>query len=295
MYIQLFGQRVQHTEKNGNIFEWFNKGSIVKILIIGGGNMGLTYAQSFLRTQNASKEDMMVLEKSPERAKMLASRDLGTVYGEPGDCLEQADLIVLAVKPQDTRGLFVSIRPMVHPQQVFLSVMAGISIGRIQESLGVTKVIRAMPNLPAQIGKGMTAFTSSEEVTRIELVTVQNLLNTTGKTVYVASEELIDAATAISGSGPAYVFYFMDSLMQAAREMGFSPAEAELLVGQTFLGATELYNQAGDTCEDWIRRVSSRGGTTEAAMLYFKAIDLRKGILSGVHSARDRAKVLGNS
>ena len=165
--------------------------------------MGLTYAQSFLRSHITSKEDMMILEKSPEKAAELAKRDIGTVYGRAEDCIRQSDLVILAVKPQDSATLLRQLQPLIDPQQVFLSIMAGVKIETIAAALKAAKVIRAMPNLPAQIGMGMTAFTSSAEVTRIELVMVQNLLNTTGKTVYVAEESAIDAATAISGSGPA--------------------------------------------------------------------------------------------
>jgi pyrroline-5-carboxylate reductase len=265
----------------------------MKILIIGGGNMGLTYAQSFLRAQIASKEHMMILEKSPERAEELAKKDIGTVYGNPEDCLVGADLIILAVKPQDTSALFSILRPLVHPQQVFLSIMAGVKIATICEALGVSKVIRAMPNLPAQIGDGMTAFTSSDEVTRIELVMVQNLLNTTGKAVYVEKEAFIDASTAISGSGPAYVWFFMDAMMDAARQMGFSNSEAELLVSQTFLGAVELYQATNFSCEEWIQRVASRGGTTEAALKSFSQSNLRQDIIDGAFAALHRAEELG--
>jgi len=265
----------------------------MKILIIGGGNMGLTYARSFLRSHITSRENMMILEKSPEKAGELATLEVGTVYGQPEQCLPAADLIILAVKPQDSPALFDSLRSHLAGQQVFLSIMAGVKIATIRDALGIRKVIRAMPNLPAQIGMGMTVFTSSEEVTRIELVTVQNLLNTTGKTVYVEDERLIDAATAISGSGPAYVWYFMDALIQAARDMGFKESEAELLVSQTFLGAIELYNATNFSCDEWIKRVSSRGGTTEAAMASFRNTKVHRDIVAGALAALERAVELG--
>jgi pyrroline-5-carboxylate reductase len=265
----------------------------MKILIIGGGNMGLTYAQSFLRSQIASKEDIMILEKSPERAEELAKKEIGAVYGSPEECLERADLVILAVKPQDSGSLFQLLAPLVHPQQVFLSIMAGVKIASIAEALKVNKIIRAMPNLPAQIGRGMTAFTSSDEVTRIELVTVQNLLNTTGKTVYVEQESAIDASTAISGSGPAYVWFFMNSMMKAARELGFSNSESELLVSQTFMGAVELYLATNLSCDEWIQRVASRGGTTEAALKSFQDTQLQEDIIAGARAAFVRAEELG--
>jgi pyrroline-5-carboxylate reductase len=265
----------------------------MQILIIGGGNMGSTYAQAFVRNQVTSKKNMMILEKSPEKAAELSTKDIGTIFGKPDDCLPQADLVILAVKPQDTAQLFAYIKPFVSAQQVFLSIMAGVQISTIVESLGVTKVIRAMPNLPAQIGMGMTAFTATDETTRLELVMVQNLLNTTGKTIYVENERAIDATTAISGSGPAYVYYFMNSMVKAAREMGFSNSEAELLVNQTFSGALDLYSKSDLSCEEWISRVASRGGTTEAALNTFVKNNLEKDIIEGANAAFARAIELG--
>jgi pyrroline-5-carboxylate reductase len=280
-------------KKNYNFFYLYSKPIDMKILIIGGGNMGLTYAQAFVRSQITTKADMMLLEKSPERAALLAQKDVGAIYSDPEDCIRMADLVILAVKPQDAQELFTRIRASIDPQQVFLSIMAGVTIEAIRAGLGAHKVIRAMPNLPAQIGQGMTAFTSSEEVTRIELVMVQNLLNTAGKTLYVEREAAIDAATAVSGSGPAYIFYFMDAMMQAARSMGFSPSESELLVTQTFQGAVELYLASNLSCQDWIQRVASRGGTTEAALAKFGELGLNQGIAHGLDAALRRAEELG--
>lgn len=256
--------------------------------------MGLTYAQSFTRSHIADKHNLMLLVKTPDKAKALASRDIGLVYNHPSECLPFADLVILAVKPQDAPSLFNALRPYTAPQQVYLSIMAGVTTGSICQGIGVSKVIRAMPNLPAQIGMGMTAFTSTEDVTRIELVMVQNLLNTTGKTIYVEEEKLINAATAISGSGPAYVFFFMKALMSAALEMGFSESEAELLVSQTFSGTTDLYNKANYTCEEWIQKVASRGGTTEAALRIYEQTTLYDDIINGARAALQRAVELGN-
>jgi len=265
----------------------------MKILIIGGGNMGLTYAKSFLRSHITSEQDMMILEKSPEKAEQLAQLNIGTVYGDPAECLTQADLIILAVKPQDAPDLFRLLKPLVEEQQVYLSIMAGVTMATISAGLGAQKIIRSMPNLAAQIGMGMTAYTASEAVTRIELVMVQNLLNTTGKTIYVEDEQAIDATTAISGSGPAYVFYFMDALMQAARGMGFNASAAELLVSQTFRGAVELYSKSDFSCQEWIAKVSSRGGTTEAAMHTYEEKLVHEDIIAGAQAALRRAVELG--
>jgi pyrroline-5-carboxylate reductase len=265
----------------------------MNILIIGGGNMGLTYAQAFVRSHVTTRENLMILEHLEEKAKQLRQLDLGTVYLDSKKCINKADIIILAVKPQDSASLFEQIRKNADAGQVYLSIMAGVTIKAIQEQLGVKKVIRAMPNLPAQIGQGMTAFTATDDVTRLELAMVQNLLATTGKAVYVEKESMIDATTAISGSGPAYVYYFMDAMMQAARQMGFSDSEAEMLVVQTFTGALDLYNKTDLSCEDWIKRVSSKGGTTEAALNSFKINTLHQDIIDGAMAALNRAIELG--
>lgn len=256
--------------------------------------MGLTYAQSFVRSHITSKQNMMILVRSEDKAAALSAKDIGSVFFRPEDCIQSADLIILAVKPQDSAVLFESIRSLISPNQVILSIMAGVRIASIEKALQATKVIRAMPNLPAQIGAGMTAFTATDEVTRLELVMIQNLLNTTGKTIYVSGEQMIDAATAISGSGPAYVYYFMDAMMQGAQQMGFSQSEAELLVQQTFSGALSLFSNADLNCEEWIKKVASKGGTTEAALYSFKANTLHQDIIDGTFAALHRATELGN-
>lgn len=267
----------------------------MKILILGGGNMGLTYAQSFLRSHIVTAENLMVLCRTAEAAAALGATHEGCFLADPRACVPVADLAILAVKPQDAPQLFEQIRGLAVPGQVWLSIMAGVRMGTVAQALGVRKVARAMPNLPAQIGAGVTAFTATEDVTRIELVMVQNLLSTTGKTLYVEREELLDAATAISGSGPAYVYFFMNAMIEAAQRMGFSPSEAELLVAQTFTGAVDLYNKADLSCEQWIGKVASKGGTTEAALRVFERMHLHDGINAGLNAAWQRAEELGHS
>jgi pyrroline-5-carboxylate reductase len=257
--------------------------------------MGQTYARSLLRAHLVSPKDLMILERQESKAAALRDQSLGTVYTAAEHCLPVADLVILAVKPQDSSALFRTLRPAADPQQVYLSIMAGVTIASIRQGMGVEKIIRAMPNLPAQIGLGMTTYTASDAVTRIELVLVQNLLNTTGKAIYVDDEYHIDATTAISGSGPAYVLYFMEAMIEAATEMGFNESQAELLVAQTFRGAVELQMKNDLSCRDWIERVSSKGGTTEAAMNTFRATSVFEDIKSGARAALDRAVALGRA
>ncbi len=266
----------------------------MKILIIGGGNMGRTYADSFLSNHAVKKEDLFILEHSEEKVKQFQSFGFQNVFFEVGDYISEMKIIILAVKPQDSQDLFERIKPFMHANQVVISIMAGITIKTIAQNLAVThKIIRAMPNLPTQIGMGMTGFTSSDSVGKQELLQIHNLLNTTGKSLYFEDEHKLDAVTAISGSGPAFVFYFMDAMIESAMEMGFTQSEAELLVEQTFLGAVHLEKKSDLTCQEWIARVASRGGTTEAALKSFEKDSIKNNIKIGLEKALVRAQELG--
>ncbi|MEL6133239.1 MAG: pyrroline-5-carboxylate reductase [Bacteroidota bacterium] len=265
----------------------------MNILIIGGGNMGRTFARAFVNAHVVSRDHLHILERpKEERIRDLSQLDFAHIQTDPA-IAKQADLVILAVKPQDAAALFDQIKSFVDPGQVILSVMAGVTMDTIQEALGSPKIVRAMPNLPSQIGGGMTAFTATDAVSRLEIGTIQNLLATTGKTLYVEAEEKIDAVTAISGSGPAYVYFFMNALIQAARDMGFSEGDANLLVQQTFSGALSLFRQNSLSCEEWIQKVASKGGTTEAALRAFGQSQLREAIATGAQAALIRAQELG--
>jgi pyrroline-5-carboxylate reductase len=264
----------------------------MQILIIGGGNMGKTYAQSFLNAKVASREQIHILDKDRLKVDLVNNFNLGIPYSEPGDYIRNMDLVILAVKPQDTVELFGQLRPFMKPDHLVITIMAGIPMAEIATGLGVEKIVRAMPNLPAQMGMGMTVFTASDKVPMADLTLVKILLDTTGLSFSVEKEDMLNAATAISGSGPAYVFYFLDCLIQSGIEMGFSPIEARMLAEQTFLGSTQLFKDHALTCHQWIERVASRGGTTEAALEVFDKHTVAAGIKAGLHRALERAREL---
>lgn len=255
--------------------------------------MGATFAKSFIRSHSADSKKVMILEILSEKIEALKKAKIGQVFSEPKECVPLADIIILAVKPQSAGALFAQMKDFVDKQQVIVSIMAGVQISTIREGLGATKIIRAMPNLPAQIGQGMTVYTSTDDVTRIELVMVQNLLNTTGKAIFVSKEAKIDAGTAISGSGPAYVFYFINALKEAAQKMGFSESASQLLVTQTFKGTVSLFEQSERDCKEWIDMVASKGGTTEAALKSFGSNHVHELIMQGAEAALARAIELG--
>lgn len=265
----------------------------MKVLIAGVGNMGKTYAKSLLVSHFTKPADLFLLEKQPTDDDGFKSIPGSNRLTAASEAIRQIDILILAVKPQDFPLLAGEIKPYLHEGQMVLSIMAGIRMQAISEALGVTKVVRSMPNLPAQIGMGMTVFTCLPALDKKELFIIQNLLNTTGKSVYVEDENRIDAATAISGSGPAYVYYFMESMIQAAIKMGFTQNEAELMVNQTLMGAVNLHNRYDLTCGEWIKRVASKGGTTEAALSVFNKNELSAKIEEGLFSALNRARELG--
>lgn len=265
----------------------------MKVLVIGAGNMGLAYAKALVKSDFLSKTNLMVSDTDPKKTQELEKISRFDVYTNLKDCLPNADIIFIAVKPYHTEELFKELKPMMKKDQVIVSLMAGVTIQSIQNGLGIRKVVRAMPNLPAQVGKGLTSFTTSEEVSRLETSTVQQLLNTTGKSVHLDTEKDIDASTGISGSGPAYVFYFMQSMMEAAKKMGFSDYDSKVLVSQTFEGAVELFNRSDLTPTKWMDKVASKGGTTRAALDSMEDNNVKELIEEAAYAAFNRAIELG--
>ncbi len=255
--------------------------------------MGRTFASSFLTAHILRPADLTVLERSVQALEYLRGLNIENLHTRPADYIQEQNLIVLAVKPQDSDELFPTLKPFLSTKHIILSIMAGVQIDTLESKLGIKKIIRAMPNLPAQIGMGMTAFTANEEVSRKELIEVQNLLSTTGKAIYFEQEKMLDAATAVSGSGPAYVFYFMSAMMKAATKLGFNESQAELLVWQTFSGSIDLQNKNSLTCDEWISKVASRGGTTEAAMKIFAEHGTDEIIGKALDAAFQRSLELG--
>ncbi len=265
----------------------------MRILIIGFGNMGQTYANSFTSSGFVSPANILVLNRSEVEKKKRFSIEKINFFNNPSKPIFDVDIIILAVKPQDFSALANTINQFITNEHIVLSVMAGISLQTIQDKLGVNKVVRSMPNIPTQIGQGMTVFCASSDIDRKDLFIIQNLINTTGKSIYVDKEEMINAATAVSGSGPAYVYFFMNAMVESAMELGFSASEAEFLVGQTFTGAVQLQYRSKESHQQWIDKVSSKGGTTEAALKIFNKFSLKNKINEAMIAANDKAEELG--
>ncbi|PIB32849.1 pyrroline-5-carboxylate reductase [Gaetbulibacter sp. 5U11] len=265
----------------------------MKVLVIGAGNMGLTYSEGMINSSLLNKHKLRIFDTDPKKIETLRQEPKFNVYTSLKDCLPQADIIFLAVKPYHCDDLFTEMKRMVNKEQIFVSLMAGITINSIQKGLGIKKVIRTMPNLPAKVGKGVTSYTGDASVSKVELLMIRHLLDTTGTSIEVSNENFIDASTGISGSGPAYVFYFMQSMLEAALKMGFSDYDSKVLVSNTFEGAIELFSQNDISPEKWIDKVASKGGTTQAAIDSMEDNNVKQLIQDAAYAAFDRAVELG--
>ncbi|WP_047551073.1 pyrroline-5-carboxylate reductase [Psychroserpens sp. Hel_I_66] len=265
----------------------------MKVLVIGAGNMGLTYAEGMSSSPLLSKHKLRIYDTDPKKIETLRKDGRFDVYDNLEDCLPKSHIVFIAVKPYHSASLFEQMKPMLSDHQIMVSLMAGVTIDTIKEQLEAKKVIRTMPNLPAQVGKGVTSYTESGEVSKVELIMVRNLLDTTGTSIHVSTENFIDASTGISGSGPAYVFYFMQSMLEAALQMGFSDYDSKVLVSSTFEGAIALFNENDISPKSWIDKVASKGGTTQAAIDSMEDNNIKTLIKDAAYAAFDRAVELG--
>jgi pyrroline-5-carboxylate reductase len=265
----------------------------MKITIIGCGNMGLVYARSFLKYDIVTKQHLLLVEKSEPRKKELEQLDIGRVVIPSDPAISESDIIILAVKPQDFKALAFDLQQVLKPQNILLSIMAGITIEFIEKTLGQRTIVRAMPNSPVELGMGITGFSCDHKnVSPEQLRKVENLLATTGRTVFFEKEEMLDAVTALSGSGPAYFFYLVKAMIEAGKQMGMEEPVAAMLVKQTMLGSFHLINNATRSLDELIKVVASKGGTTEAAFNVFNEKQVGEHLAEGIIGAEKRAKEL---
>ena len=261
----------------------------MKITIVGCGNMGLIYARAFLKYNIVSKENLILAEKNEIRKQELLKLNVGqvTVVNDPK--IADSDIIIIAVKPQDFEELATELKPFLYSAKCIISIMAGMKMQKIEHALNNLNIIRAMPNSPAELGMGITAFTASKTVPIEQIRKAENLLGTTGRCVFLENEDLLDAVTALSGSGPAYFFYVVKHMIEAGKQMGFDEATSAMFVKQTMLGSFHLINNANKSLDELITAVASKGGTTEAAFTVFNEAEVGENIQKGIVKARDRS------
>lgn len=260
----------------------------MKILIVGAGNMGVPLSKSIAKGSRL-EDEIFLYDKDFERVQVAIQNSKIKACQNLSAEFPSMDLIFIAIKPNHASGFFEEIKADLRPTQIFVSIMAGVSLGKLAEGLQTQKVIRLMPNLASTIGAGMTTFIKSDAVSDSEISKIKNLLWDMGTLMEVDSERKIDASTSISGTGPAYVFYFMKALVEAGKELGFDTKESRILVSKTFEGAIKLYNQSDVDLETWIDRVASKGGTTEAAIDFMNNQGMDSAIKKAAYKAFERA------
>ena len=264
----------------------------MNIAFIGGGNMAAALIGGMLR-RGFEAARITVVEISTEGRERMAREHHVRVIPAPDASLASADMIVLAVKPQNMREAATQLAPHVKRQTV-LSIAAGTRLADLGRWLGGhAKLVRTMPNTPALIGQGITALFAAPEVEVSRRMDAERVLAAVGQTVWVDSEELLDPVTALSGSGPAYVFYFLEALQAGGHALGLEDETARRLALQTVVGAAQLALQSNESFATLRERVTSKGGTTAAALAVMHERGIADSIARAMKAASERGQEMG--
>jgi len=264
-----------------------------RVAILGAGVMGETLLSAILRS-GMPADRVAVSEKREERAAELHEQ-YGVAVTDNATAVRGADVVLVVVKPQDVPTLLTEITDAVEDGATVVSLAAGIRIATYEAVLGRSLgVVRAMPNTPALVGEGMFGISPNEHVSAERLEQVVELLGSGGEVV-VVPESAQDAVTAVSGSGPAYVFYLAEAMIAAGVELGLEPEVARTLATQTLVGSAKLLAESAESAEELRRRVTSPNGTTHAAITTFDARGVASGLRDGIRSAAARSAELSDS
>ncbi|TAL98280.1 MAG: pyrroline-5-carboxylate reductase [Paraburkholderia sp.] len=266
----------------------------MKIAFIGGGNMAAALIGGLIK-RGVAPADLYAIDPN-EEVRARNAQQFGVRTGAAADAaLASFDAILLAVKPQILKSVAASLAPFLRAEQLVISIAAGIRADDLSHWLnGHARVVRTMPNTPALIGMGATGLFATPGVDEAGRALATQVLGAVSHTVWFDDEAKIDAVTAISGSGPAYVFYFIEALEEAARQLGMDAAQGRALAVATFTGAAQLAAQSGESPAVLRERVTSKGGTTAAALASFDASGVKDAIVRGALAADARAKAMGD-
>ncbi|MES2013222.1 MAG: pyrroline-5-carboxylate reductase [Pseudomonadota bacterium] len=264
----------------------------MKISFIGGGNMARAIIGG-LRNNGFAMAAITVMELDAEKRMQLAT-EYGIQTTDTYADIQQSDVIVLAIKPQQLKEVCSQLSPLLNTQLI-ISIAAGVRSADISRWLGgYQAIVRVMPNTPAQIQAGVSALYAIDNVNTVQRDQATTILAAVGKTLWLADEGKMDAVTAISGSGPAYVFYMIEALQEAAVSLGLPPEDARMLALQTFVGASLLATQSTDDIKTLRAQVTSKGGTTEQGILALEAGKLKDIIANAAKAAAEKSVMLGN-
>ena len=264
----------------------------MKITFLGGGNMASALIGGLINN-GFPVGDIVVIELGADGRSRLEKTFGVQCHAEPDVGSLDCDVLLLAVKPQQMREACASVSKYLD-QQLVISIAAGLRLADLSRWLGgYGKLVRTMPNTPALIGCGVTGLFALPTVSEAEKLGTERVLHAVGSTLWVSDEAQLDAVTAISGSGPAYVFLFIEAMQQAAAELGFTPKQARQLSIETVLGAARLACHSEDPASVLRQRVTSKGGTTEAALLVMAESGVKEGIVAGIMAANARSAEMG--
>lgn len=264
----------------------------MKITFLGGGNMANALIGGMLK-QGFVAADIHVIDPGAEARAKLTEAYAVNCYASAADAPAEPDVLLLAVKPQQMKD---AVAPLVGRlgNAVVVSIAAGLDMAALSRWLGGhRKIVRCMPNTPALIGAGITGLCALPEVSASERDAAERVLRAVGTTVWIADEAQMDGVTALSGSGPAYVFLFIEAMQQAAADLGFTPEQGRQLAIETVQGAAALAAQSSEPASVLRERVTSKGGTTEAALNTMADMGVKAGIVAGVKAAQARGQELG--
>lgn len=263
------------------------------IAFIGGGHMANALIGGLMAAGTPASA-IRVVEPAPERRQWLIEHQGVAAQAQADGAIAEARIVVWAVKPQMFGQAAEACGPFVG-KALQLSVMAGIRCAAIQAAAESNRVVRAMPNTPALIGQGMTGLFAQAAVSQTERGWIQELFAPTGRSLWVTQEADLDAVTALSGSGPAYGFFLIEAMVEAALRMGLQEAQGRELAVQTLLGAAMLAQQSPMSPGELRAQVTSKGGTTEAAVGQLQAGHVREAVVRAILAAQARARELGDS
>lgn len=266
----------------------------MKLAVIGGGAMGEAVIAAVLRSGTLTADSITVAERYEDRLSYITKTYAVQGAASPAAAARSADFVLLAVKPQDFGTVAKELNGHLE-KPVAISIMAGVPIARLAATTGASAIVRSMPNTPAQIGEGMTIWTASDAVDEAAREGARRILASLGPEAYVSDEHYLDMATALSGSGPAYVFMFIEALVDAGVHVGLSRDLATEMAVQTVLGSARYAQQSDKALAELRAQVTSPGGTTEAALRVLEAGDFRSTVLEAVVAAFERSKELGRS
>ena len=266
--------------------------SLLPMTFIGGGNMAQALISGWLK-QGISASQIHVVEPAAATREHLSQHLRVTCHEQATSALKASGMVVWAIKPQVFKQVALSLNGM-FPQALHLSVAAGVRSDSIGRWLDTPSVVRAMPNTPALVGLGQTGLFAGPAVNASQREQVQALMQAVGQSIWVEREELLDAVTALSGSGPAYVFYFIEAMTKAGVSMGLTPEQAQQLAVGTFTGAAELARSSSESPEVLRERVTSKGGTTYAAITSMQEHQIERLIAQAMEAARQRSIEMGH-